>query len=86
MTGYSAFRIFEESLRVDPSEHFLGLRLNLYVAAALTVAGAAWYWRTQRRPDEHPGPLAAAGALMPHRRDGRRSAGDDERRSAPGAL
>ena len=86
VTGYSAIRIVEESLRVDPSEHFLGLRLNLYVAAALTVAGAAWYWRTQRRPDERPGPLAAAEALIPHRRHDRRSAGDDERRSAPGAL
>jgi prolipoprotein diacylglyceryl transferase len=29
VTGYSAFRIFEESLRVDPSEHFLGLRFNI---------------------------------------------------------
>jgi prolipoprotein diacylglyceryl transferase len=26
VTGYSAFRIFEESLRIDSSEHFLGLR------------------------------------------------------------
>jgi prolipoprotein diacylglyceryltransferase len=48
VTGYSAFRIFKESLRVDPSEHFLGLRLNLYVAAVLTLAGAAWFWRTQQ--------------------------------------
>jgi prolipoprotein diacylglyceryl transferase len=52
VTGYSAFRIFEESLRVDPSEHFLGLRLNTYVAAALTLAGAAWFVRTQRRRDQ----------------------------------
>ena len=50
VTGYSAFRIFEESLRVDPSEHFLGLRLNMYVAGAVTLAGAAWFWQTQRRP------------------------------------
>jgi len=52
VTGYSAFRIFEESLRVDPSEHFLGLRLNMYIAAALTVTGAAWFIRTQRPPRE----------------------------------
>ena len=50
VTGYSAFRIFEESLRVDPSEHFLGLRLNMYVASALTLAGLAWFARTQARP------------------------------------
>jgi prolipoprotein diacylglyceryl transferase len=48
VTGYSAFRIFEESLRVDPSEHLLGLRLNMYVAIAGTIAGAAWFWYTQR--------------------------------------
>ncbi len=48
VTGYSAFRIFEEALRVDPSEHFLGLRLNMYVASALTLAGAIWSARTQR--------------------------------------
>ena len=49
VTGYSAFRIFEESLRVDPSEHFLGLRLNMYVAFVGTVAGGVWFWYTQRR-------------------------------------
>jgi len=41
VTGYSAFRIFEESLRIDSSQHFLGLRLNFYVAAALTLADPA---------------------------------------------
>jgi prolipoprotein diacylglyceryltransferase len=48
VTGYSAFRIFEETLRIDSSEHFLGLRLNFYVAGALTVAGIAWFVRSQR--------------------------------------
>jgi prolipoprotein diacylglyceryl transferase len=50
VAGYSAFRIFEESLRVDPAHHILGLRLNLYVAAILMVAGLVWFARTQRRP------------------------------------
>ena len=49
VTGYSGYRIFEELLRIDPSEHFLGLRLNLYVASALTLAGAGWFLHTQRR-------------------------------------
>ena len=66
VTGYSAFRIFEESLRVDPSEHFLGLRFNMYVAIILTVAGAAWFWYTQRRTPARAGPAGsgdgAAGA------------------------
>src|SRR5487761_407236 len=41
--GYSAYRIFEESLRVDSSKYFLGLRLNMYVAIALTLFGLAWF-------------------------------------------
>jgi prolipoprotein diacylglyceryl transferase len=49
VTGYSAFRIFEESLRVDPAHYILGLRLNFYVACALTVAGAIWFVAIQRR-------------------------------------
>jgi prolipoprotein diacylglyceryl transferase len=48
VAGYSAFRIFEETLRVDPAHHFLGLRLNLFVAAVLTIIGVAWFAYTQR--------------------------------------
>ena len=49
VVGYSGFRIFEESLRVDYSEHFLGLRLNSFVAIALTVSGLVWFVVIQRR-------------------------------------
>jgi prolipoprotein diacylglyceryl transferase len=62
VTGYSAFRIFEESLRVDPSEHFLGLRFNMYVAVILTVLGAVWFWRSQRREREVPATPAGGAA------------------------
>jgi prolipoprotein diacylglyceryl transferase len=48
VAGYSAFRIFEEQLRVDPSRHLLGLRLNFFVATALCVAGLAWFAYSQR--------------------------------------
>jgi prolipoprotein diacylglyceryltransferase len=48
--GYSAYRIFEESLRVDSSVYIFGLRLNTYIASVLTVVGAVWFYRTQRRP------------------------------------
>jgi prolipoprotein diacylglyceryl transferase len=67
VAGYSAFRIFEELLRVDPSHHLLGLRLNLYVAAALTLAGLLWFRRTQRPGEplftrrDRTGSLLAAG-------------------------
>jgi prolipoprotein diacylglyceryl transferase len=47
VAGYSLGRIGEELLRVDPAHHILGLRLNLYVATALFVAGVAWFAHTQ---------------------------------------
>jgi prolipoprotein diacylglyceryl transferase len=47
VAGYSAFRIFEELLRVDPAQHILGMRLNFWVACALTVGGLVWFARTQ---------------------------------------
>jgi prolipoprotein diacylglyceryl transferase len=49
VAGYSAFRIFEELLRVDPAHHFLGVRLNLFVAVFGTVAGLLWFVVSQRR-------------------------------------
>ncbi len=55
VTGYSAFRIFEETLRVDPAHHILGERLNFWVACVLTIVGAAWFAYTQRAGrDEQP--------------------------------
>jgi len=51
VAGYSAFRIFEETLRIDSSEHILGLRLNFFVALVGTIAGLAWFVINQRRPD-----------------------------------
>ena len=54
MFGYSAYRIFEESLRIDSSVYFLGLRLNTYIASALALIGLLWFWRSQRRPDPSP--------------------------------
>jgi prolipoprotein diacylglyceryl transferase len=50
VAGYSAFRIFEETVRIDPAHHFLGLRLNLFVAVALTIIGLVWFARSQRAP------------------------------------
>ncbi|MFH8339059.1 prolipoprotein diacylglyceryl transferase [Streptomyces sp. AM6-12] len=49
VTGYSAFRIFEESLRVDYSQYFLGLRLNFYIASLTALAGLVWFVLLQRR-------------------------------------
>jgi prolipoprotein diacylglyceryl transferase len=48
VAGYCAFRIVEELLRVDPAAHVLGLRWNLVLAIAGTLAGGAWFVRSQR--------------------------------------
>ncbi len=52
VAGYSAYRIFEETIRIDSSEHFLGLRLNMFVAIALAVVGIVWFAIAQTRPDK----------------------------------
>ena len=34
VAGYSGFRIFEETIRIDYSNHILGMRLNFWIATA----------------------------------------------------
>ena len=48
IAGYSAFRIFEETLRIDYSNYILGLRLNFFVAALLCLAALVWFVGIQR--------------------------------------
>jgi prolipoprotein diacylglyceryl transferase len=48
VTGYCAFRIVDELLRVDPAAHVFGLRWNLLLACAGTLIGAAWFAAVQR--------------------------------------
>jgi prolipoprotein diacylglyceryl transferase len=55
VTGYSGYRIFEETIRIDSSAHFLGLRLNLFIAIAVALAGLAWFIASQRRRPPRPG-------------------------------
>jgi prolipoprotein diacylglyceryl transferase len=51
VAGYSGYRIFEETIRIDSSAYFLGLRLNFFVALVATVAGLIWFLLSQRRRD-----------------------------------
>ena len=62
VAGYSAYRIFEETIRVDSSAHFLGLRLNFFVAIVLTVAGLVWFVIVQRRGGARHGPPPASAS------------------------
>ena len=48
VAGYSAYRIFEETIRIDSSAYFLGLRLNFFTAVTMTVIGLAWFVSVQR--------------------------------------
>ncbi|HEU5419467.1 MAG TPA: prolipoprotein diacylglyceryl transferase [Streptosporangiaceae bacterium] len=48
VAGYSAYRIFEETIRIDSSAHILGLRLNFFIAIIVTIAGLAWFIVVQR--------------------------------------
>ncbi|HEV7942953.1 MAG TPA: prolipoprotein diacylglyceryl transferase [Solirubrobacteraceae bacterium] len=55
VAGYSGFRIFEETIRIDYSKYILGLRLNFFVALVLCLAGLLWFvaiqlgWSWSRR-------------------------------------
>jgi prolipoprotein diacylglyceryl transferase len=49
VAAYSGFRIFEETLRIDYSNHILGLRLNFWVAAILCLLGLTWFVAIQRQ-------------------------------------
>jgi prolipoprotein diacylglyceryl transferase len=72
VAGYSAFRIFEESVRIDSSEHFLGLRLNFFVACLVTLVGLGWFALAQRggmtkalAGGDEAGPAAGPGDADP---------------------
>ncbi len=59
VAGYSAFRIFAETQRLDPANEILGMRVNFWVAIALMVTGLVAFWYSQKR---------AGGAGAPARR------------------
>jgi prolipoprotein diacylglyceryl transferase len=66
VAGYSGYRIFEETIRIDYSEYILGMRLNFWVATIVTLIGIACFvsiqtgrgWFKHMRAE--PGPLTAA--------------------------
>jgi prolipoprotein diacylglyceryl transferase len=48
---YSLVRIWVESIRIDPSEIFLGLRTNIWSAlATIAIAAALFYLQNRRHP------------------------------------
>jgi prolipoprotein diacylglyceryl transferase len=61
VAGYSLGRLFWEQLRIDPSNEFLGQRVNFWVALVLMLAAIAFVIWNQRRPA--PGSGAGPGAV-----------------------
>jgi prolipoprotein diacylglyceryl transferase len=54
VAGYSGFRIFEETIRIDYSVHILGMRLNFWIALLGMLAGLSWFAVVQRRAERVP--------------------------------
>jgi prolipoprotein diacylglyceryl transferase len=57
---YTTFRTYEEVLRIDPSNHFLGMRVNFWVSLGVwIVAVAAFIWlQFLRKPSQPRAPRA----------------------------
>ncbi len=53
---YTAFRTFEETLRIDPSKHFAGERLNFWVSLGAFVVSTGFFvwWQLLRSSTETP--------------------------------
>src|SRR5579862_6996976 len=53
---YTTFRTFEEILRIDPSNYFLGMRVNFWVSLAIWVLSVGFFvwWQFVRRPSAKP--------------------------------
>jgi len=66
---YCAFRMVEETLRIDPSNYIAGMRLNFWVSLACFVASSAFFcwWQFLRDPSGSP-PKAKGRALPQGRR------------------
>ena len=60
---YTGFRFYLESLRIDPSEEFLGLRVNAWVAAVLFVVSVLFFvwWQFLRGGRTPPAAARAQG-------------------------
>jgi prolipoprotein diacylglyceryl transferase len=68
---YTSFRAFEETLRIDPSHHYLGQRLNFWVSVllfALAIVAFVWSQRRRgepRRPRQAPAPPEGPAMALP---------------------
>jgi prolipoprotein diacylglyceryl transferase len=59
---YTAFRSYEETLRIDPSHHLGGMRINFYVSVVVFAISTAFFvwWQFLRRDEEQERPKGPA--------------------------
>ena len=64
---YTTFRTFEEVLRIDPSSHFLGMRINFWVSLVVWVCAVSFFvwWQFIRVPSEESAPTAKPRKIEP---------------------
>jgi phosphatidylglycerol---prolipoprotein diacylglyceryl transferase len=55
---YTTFRTFEEILRIDPSNHFLGMRVNFWVSLVVWIAAVSFFiwWQFFHEESDKPEP------------------------------
>jgi prolipoprotein diacylglyceryl transferase len=51
---YCAFRSYEEVLRIDPSNHLLGMRINFWVSLGVGICALGFFlrWQLRREPGQ----------------------------------
>jgi prolipoprotein diacylglyceryl transferase len=70
LTTYTFGRFFFENLRVDPANEVLGLRLNMWVSAAIFILSLAWFaWLARHGSEYPPGTVPADGVTTPTREE-----------------
>jgi len=64
---YTAFRTFEEVLRIDPSSHLFGMRINFWVSLVVFIAAVAFFiwWQFKRFASEPSSPKAKPRKIDP---------------------
>jgi len=84
VTLYCTIRLPLETMKIDPADHVLGQRINVWVALACLIVGLVWFGLLfRRRTADVPAPaLAGAGTASSHTPTQRPAAAIAARRSS----
>ena len=65
---YDLIRLPLETMKIDPADHVLGQRINVWVAASTLLLGLVWFticWR-RRRPNAHVEVMSVSAPAITH--------------------